>query len=487
MARVSRAVCVVVGLAGAGLAFLLIGCQSIPTGSNAPLVRDVTPEDNRRLILDEAIVPTEQLKGTVEPVPGEEPSTEQVPLTEATAETGPEEAPVPEPLPPLEEAAAPMDSTPPPVSATGVPMVDVDQDGMLDAPPAVSPAAALSDVGMVGVDTLAGPEYRIRPGDVLEFQSFDDEFLNRPDVVVRYDGYVSLPLIPDVKLEGLTREEAIDVVREAYKTEFRDPRLTLRVAQNSRSYFIMGDVRQPSEYPYTRPLSVIEAINRAGGLRGSTDRQNSSSTYMSLQGQLVKAFVIRHQGGERHTFSVDLRDIISSGPHASETPVLPDDIIYVPEGLNLIYVLGEAGRSDVFQLTQGMTLLQLLAVAGGPRFPTARLSEVVLLREVNGTHTRVLIVNVKQMLKTGRSIELKPGDIIFIPRKRLVQAQEFVNRFTGTVTPVMSLYRQVYDTYYTAERYEAIFDEPGGANNVLGILQGLRDVSNVLTPLATLP
>ena len=154
-------------------------------------------------------------------------------------------------------------------------------------------------------------EYEIGPGDVLSFRSLDDESLSGP-VVVRYDGCISLPLIPDVNVTGATREEATELVREAYRDEFNDPRVSLSITESrSKTYHVMGDVNTPQEFPYDRPITLLKAINRAGGLRVN---QQGGDSYVGAQGQLTKAVIIRHTGDERTVEEYDLRGLQEPGP-----------------------------------------------------------------------------------------------------------------------------------------------------------------------------
>lgn len=312
--------------------------------------------------------------------------------------------------------------------------------------------------------------YRIGPGDSLFFRSFDDESLST-EVVVRYDGHISLPLIPDVDVSGSTRDEATKLVREAYGAFYSEPLVSLSIRQaGSRTYTVIGEVNQPSEYTYTRPISLLDTITLAGGLR--TNRSGGDS-FVGSQGQLVKAYIIRIRNGEREVNEYDLRALRDQGPHPSQTPVLPGDIVYVPEGVNLVYILGESRRSDVFALRQGMTLLQLLADAGGFNEDTARLRKVILMREISATETEILHINIRQIFKTGFDPKLQAGDIIYVPRKPLVNAQAFVQRFTGTVSPILSLYSQSIDVIYSKKRIEQFLDGSGGGNSLLGIINAL--------------
>lgn len=357
------------------------------------------------------------------------------------------------------------------------------------APPASESGPAVQPV----LESESGPgptpvsEYRIGPGDLLEFRSFDDDSLSQ-EAVVRYDGHISLPQAPDIDVGGCTRSEATERVRAAYAGVFRDPQVSLAVREaRSKVYYVMGEVMRPSEYPYRRPIDVLSAINIAGGIRV---QQRWDEAYVGSQGQLTKAFIIRHENGRREVLDCDLTGLAQSGPHASSTVILPDDVIYVPEGVNLVYVIGEVGRADVYRLVEGMTLLELLARAGWARETTARVRQVVLMREKGPEETKVMLVNVRRILKTGRDIAVYPGDVVYVPRKRLARLEEFVARFTGSISPLLSLYTQAYDAYYTRDRFELLLDQgeqPGVISNATSVLQTLRDFGSLVQSTPTLP
>ncbi|HIJ72473.1 MAG TPA: hypothetical protein HPP83_00080 [Candidatus Hydrogenedentes bacterium] len=340
---------------------------------------------------------------------------------------------------------------------------------------AAEEAATMASAAATRVAALE--DYRIGPGDVLDFRSFDDESLS-DEVVVRYDGHISLPLIPDVSVLNATRAEATARVREAYSVEFKEPRLSLSIKQsNSKSFHVMGNVSRPGQYPYVRAITLLDAINAAGGQRISL---RGGDSYVGAQGQLTEAVLIRRRDGKREVSEYVLSDLAQPGSHPSDTPVLPGDIVYVPEGVNLVYVLGEVRRPDVFQLSEGMTLLQLLARAGGPVELTGRLNQVVLMRETDAANTRVALLDVRKILKTGADPLLEAGDIIYIPQKRLTRLSQFVSRFTGSISPILSLYQQAYDAYYTDERYRRLLDDTAyGGQDLLVIEQILTDISSL--------
>ncbi|MBI1318572.1 MAG: hypothetical protein GC168_06450 [Candidatus Hydrogenedens sp.] len=393
----------------------------------------------------------------VEPEPVIEPAPAPVEAEAKAAEPAPADAP--EPQEPKMEAAA----TAPESDIDG--MVEQPEPTPVQPEPVVETAAAspvadaqpmLSEFTRVD-PAFYGPDpggYSIGAGDTLEFESFNDPLLSR-ELAVRYDGHISLPLIPDLDVDGLTREDAERQVRDAYRKIFRDPQISLLVKETaSKTYALIGDVEQPGVYPFLRPTSLIEALSLAGGLR----RRNSSSSvggFVGVTGQLTKAFVIRHRNGERVVLQYDLRQLGRPGEHASDAPIYHGDLIYVPEGVNLVYLLGESRNSVIVELTEGMTLLQMLSLSGGFDASTGKLRNVVLMRQMDGERTQVFNINLRNILKTGEDIRLQPGDIIYIPRKFIVQLAEFVSRFTGSISPVLDMYNQAVDAYYARDLAQA--------------------------------
>lgn len=316
----------------------------------------------------------------------------------------------------------------------------------------------------------ADTAYRIGPGDRLIFRSFDDESLSM-EVVVRYDGYISLQLVPDLKVQGLTREEAEALLATGYSDFYSVPRLSLAIAEtSSKSFTVLGEVARPGEFQYDRPLSLIESITAAGGIRVN---QQGGDSFLSATGQLVKATIIRERGEEREFLEYDLRGFGNpDSPAGPFTPVLPGDIIHVPESANLVYLLGEVRSPSVYAISEGLTLNRLLSLAGGFNESTARYAQVILTREISDTETKVMAINVRENMKMGSDVILQPGDIVYMPRKRLVNLAEFIRRVTAPASvamsfsqQVLSLYEQAYSAYYADDRYDLLY----GSGNRSGL------------------
>lgn len=314
-------------------------------------------------------------------------------------------------------------------------------------------------------------DYRLGAGDRLEFVCFNDPLLSREEVFVLFDGTLMLPLIDNVNVLNLTRAEAEEKVQTAYRSVFKNPRVSLMVREVlSKSFTVVGDIQDPGMYPYQQPIRLIDAISLAGGLRDRSSGSSTTGGLIGITGQLVKAFVIRRVDGERQVLDYDLRNLGKPGAHASEAPVYPGDLIYIPEGVNLVYMLSDVD-SRVVELTQGMTLLQMLSLAGSFQESTQRLNSVVLMRETDGVYSDVMKINVRQMLHNPRlDIVLNPGDIIYVPRRRLVRLEEFVGRFTGSISPVLGMYNEYIDARYSKRISEQLLQEDNSLLDTIGAI-----------------
>ncbi len=120
----------------------------------------------------------------------------------------------------------------------------------------------------------APPGYVIGPLDVLEVLFWRDKDLSA-EVVVRPDGKISLPLLNDVAVTGMTPEQLRASLLVQAKKFVEDPSVTVVVRQiNSRKVFITGQVTRPGSYPLTTATTVLQLLAIAGGLTEFADGKN---------------------------------------------------------------------------------------------------------------------------------------------------------------------------------------------------------------------
>jgi polysaccharide export outer membrane protein len=123
-------------------------------------------------------------------------------------------------------------------------------------------AASRSTSQKVHVDD----DYTIGPSDVLDVNVWKDPELSAAKVPVRPDGRITLPLIGELQVAGLTAMNVQLIVRNKLKAYISDPEVTVIVTEvKSRSYVVVGKISHPGSFDLTKPTTVLEAIAIAGG------------------------------------------------------------------------------------------------------------------------------------------------------------------------------------------------------------------------------
>jgi polysaccharide export outer membrane protein len=109
--------------------------------------------------------------------------------------------------------------------------------------------------------------YKIGPEDVLMVRVWREAELTAL-YLVRPDGKITMPLIGDLTASGLTPEGLAQSITEGLGKIMVKPDVTVSVQQvNSKKYYITGEVNKTGQFPLVLPVTVLEALSQAGGLR----------------------------------------------------------------------------------------------------------------------------------------------------------------------------------------------------------------------------
>jgi polysaccharide biosynthesis/export protein len=208
--------------------------------------------------------------------------------------------------------------------------------GMRTVAGAVATAAALAAAGVaLGAATPAADQertasaiaaaaspsapsaYVIGVDDVLSILFWRDKDLSAPDITVRPDGKVTLPLLNDVQAAGLSPEQLREAVLAAALKYVEDPNPTVIVKEiKSRKVFITGQVEKPGPYPLNGPTTILQLIATAGGLRDFADGKNIS--------------VMRNQQGRPVVFPFSYPDLLKKKNLGQNIVLQPGDTVVVP-------------------------------------------------------------------------------------------------------------------------------------------------------------
>jgi polysaccharide export outer membrane protein len=157
--------------------------------------------------------------------------------------------------------------------------------------------------------------YKIGPGDSLEIGLWKEPELSGA-VTVRPDGFVTLPLVNEVQVVGLTTAQLRDTLQEKYKEFINSPFVTVRVEKIASSeIFLVGEVENPGAVPATGNDTVLQVLTRVGGLNPFADRKNIR--------------VVRREGEKVTEYTIDY-DAIIKGDLKQDILLRPGDRIIVP-------------------------------------------------------------------------------------------------------------------------------------------------------------
>jgi polysaccharide export outer membrane protein len=127
-------------------------------------------------------------------------------------------------------------------------------------------AAAVSSVTATATDPPL-PEYQIGAGDKLRVEVYRDPQLSQ-SVQVRPDGKITLPLVGDVAVVGLTPIQLRDRLATALREYVTNPVVTVIVVEAAASnVYVMGEVNRPGTLPMQGPMTVLQALAMAGGFK----------------------------------------------------------------------------------------------------------------------------------------------------------------------------------------------------------------------------
>jgi polysaccharide export outer membrane protein len=131
--------------------------------------------------------------------------------------------------------------------------------------PAVADVADSAADGTSATDATTPPSYRIQPGDLLVISVWKEPDLQM-EVLVRPDGGLSFPLAGEQRAAGRTVEDLRKSIGERLKKFIPDPVVTVTVRQlGGNRVYVIGKVNRPGEFPFSRPLDVMQSLSLAGG------------------------------------------------------------------------------------------------------------------------------------------------------------------------------------------------------------------------------
>jgi polysaccharide export outer membrane protein len=279
---------------------------------------------------------------------------------------------------------------------------------------AITAAAALPTPG-------SSPDYRLGPDDLLQITLFNIPegeigVTPRTNVVrVSQEDKITLPLLGDIAVAGMTTSGLEQLLRERYDQYLHNPQVNVFIKEyRSQPVVVMGAVRNPGVQQLTGPKTLIDLLSMAGGIN---DRAGS------------QVHVYRQGPEGRQSYVIDLF-LLANNPGMVNMPVQAGDVINVQQA-GMFFVDGAVKTPGSYALNRPYTLTQALAVGGGVTRELASYSGVVIYRQRNGKEAEMIPVDLSAIWN-GKASDprIEADDVIVVP---ISTPKYIVRRFFGTI------------------------------------------------------
>lgn len=241
------------------------------------------------------------------------------------------------------------------------------------------------------------------PEDIIEISVWGNkEFAG--DLPVRPDGNISVPLIGDVKVEGLTPVQLKKLVTQKLRKFITDASVTVFVKEiNSINISISGEVKVPGTFKVNRPITLLHLFSLSQGFTDKADLKNS--------------FLLRK--GKK--LSIDFYALVKKGDISQNVWLRPNDLIFIKDNFeNRINVIGEVEDPQVITFNEGMTVLDAILIAKGlTDVAKPKGTKIYRRSPTRKGEIEKIPVSLDEVIFEGdltKNIRLKPGDIIHVPR-----------------------------------------------------------------------
>lgn len=241
---------------------------------------------------------------------------------------------------------------------------------------------------------------------------------------VSSDGKIQFPYAGDFKVEDLTEQEARDLLVKRLSGYIKNPEVTLRVlTYRSKRVYVDGEVKLPGIVQIDDiPMSLPEALNRAGGITALGDQSHITVT----------------RGGK--TYPIDLPALIADGINPSRIMLGSGDLLRVPPlDESKVFVIGEVVKPTTLTLHNGrLSLNEALGEAGGVNPQTADARQVYVIRNAADEHPLIYHLDAQSPVTfaLAEGFELKAKDVVYVDATSMVRYNRVISLILPTAQTI---------------------------------------------------
>jgi len=269
-------------------------------------------------------------------------------------------------------------------------------------------------------------EYILGPSDIISINLTDTDDIDN-SYEIDPDGFIDLPFIGKVKLDGFIVDDAQIILKQILGEFYQNPDLQISVVEyNSSKVYIVGAVRNQITINLDqKPIRLIEAAIQANFNPNAADKVLGTKGFIRRDNKLYK---------------INLNNAFNSEDDKENFYLKKDDVIFIDRNSESIHVFGEVTKPGEYYPNKNYSLTELISTSGLNQL-TANAKKIYVIREDKDSFLKI---NVFQLdienpinLIAGRKFLLQPKDIVFIPPADIVKW----NRVISLLLPQTDLFK----------------------------------------------
>ncbi len=178
-----------------------------------------------------------------------------------------------------------------------------------------------NELGTLNSSKMQVPQYTIGPGDALSVFIWGNKDLST-NVTVGPDGYVTTPLVEDLKASGKTSSALAREMEKVLKRYIKNPKVTITitgfVGRFMEQIRVIGEAAAPKALAYRENMTLLDVLIAVGGL---TEFAAGNSTTL----------IRTNKGAEKVQYTVRLDDLVKDGDMTANVKMMPGDVLVIPE------------------------------------------------------------------------------------------------------------------------------------------------------------
>lgn len=262
----------------------------------------------------------------------------------------------------------------------------------------------------------AAESYRLGPDDVLKVEVWGEEELSGT-YIVSERGTIRRSWLPEIKVVGMSVDEAAAALTAELKKYMKEPRLKVEVAEyKSHRVTLIGGVVNPGQYALSDKRNLFSLLLKAGGL----------SPQAVGEAVILKA---PSKDGAVSRINIDVNKLLNQGDVTQDAQLGAGDVVYFPVAggpggsgspAQTVIVTGAVNKMGTFPFREGYTALNAVIDAGGfTKFASPNRARIMRGQGKDEKTIRIELGDVVNRGDKTKNVALMPGDILVIPESLL--------------------------------------------------------------------